>query len=290
MKPRNESGSFVLSDVAATSLVTLYCRAIESQTQHPILSDPKAVELVETLNQTLSGSRDKLHRKLVSGKLEKILVMSIAIRAKRYDEYVRAFLARTPNAVVVNIGCGLDTRFWRIDNGQVRFYDLDLPEVIAVKKHFFQENERYHFISSSVLDDEWIISLQQQEKGHFLFVVEGVFMYLHEEDVKSLVLTLQSHFPGSELVCEVFHKRWLSKFLKPLVNAKMQKRQGLGKDAMFHFGIHESDEMEKWNSGIQFLDDWSYFDAYEKKLGFLRIFRHIKLFRNTLWTVHYRLN
>ena len=124
---KNELGSFVLSDVAATSLVMLYCRALESQTQNPILSDPKAVEVVETLNQALSDSHDTLHRKLVSGKLENILVMSIAIRAKRYDEYVRAVLARTPHAVVVNIGCGLDTRFWRIDNGQVRFYDLDLP-------------------------------------------------------------------------------------------------------------------------------------------------------------------
>ena len=200
---KNELESFVLSDVASTSLVTLYCRAIESQTRNPILSDPKAVEVVETLNQALSGSRDTLHRKLVSGKLEHILVMSIAIRAKRYDEYVRRFLARTPHAVVVNIGCGLDTRFWRIDNGQVRFYDLDLPEVVTVKKHFFQENERYHFISSSVLDDEWITSLRQQEQGPFLFVAEGVFMYLYEEDVKSFVVTLQSHFPGSELVCEV---------------------------------------------------------------------------------------
>ena len=290
MKPKNGLTSFTLSDVAATSLVTLYCRAIESQTQNPILSDPKAVELVETLNQALSGSHDKLHRKLVSGKLEKILVMSIAIRAKKYDEYVRAFLARTPNAVVVNIGCGLDTRFWRIDNGLVHFYDLDLPEVIEVKKRFFQETERYHFISSSVLDDDWITSLRQHEQDPFLFVAEGVFMYLHEEDVKSLVLTLQSHFPGSELVCEVFNKLWLSKLLKPLVNAKMQKRLGIGKEAIFHFGIGDSRDMENWNSGIQLLDDWSYFDAYEKKLGFLRMFRHVRLFRNTLWTVHYRLN
>jgi O-methyltransferase involved in polyketide biosynthesis len=129
--------------------------------------------------------------------------------------------------------------------------------------------------SSSVLDDEWITSLRQQEQGPFLFVAEGVFMYLHGEDVRSLVLKLQSHFPGSEFVCEVFNKLWLSKFLKPLVNAKMQKRQGLGKEATFHFGIGESHDMENWNAGIQFLDDWSYFDAYEKKLGFLRILKEL---------------
>jgi O-methyltransferase involved in polyketide biosynthesis len=87
------------------------------------------------------------------------------------------------------------------------------------------------------LNYDWIPLIQQHEKGPFLFVAEGVFMYLHKEDVKSLVLTLQSQFPGSELVCEVVNKLWLSKFLKPLMYAKMQKRLGLGKDAIFHFGI-----------------------------------------------------
>jgi len=100
---------------------------------------------------------------------------------------------------VVNIGCGLDTRFHRVDNGRVNFYDLDFPEVMEIKKKFISENDRYHFISSSVLDDDWMMELKKHD-GPFMFLAEGVFMYLFKDDVKSLVLKLQSQFPGSELV------------------------------------------------------------------------------------------
>ena len=70
----------------------------------------------------------------------------------------------------------------------------------------------------------------------------------------------------------------------------MQKRTYLGKDAVFHFGIKDSREMENWNPGIQLLDDWSYFDSQEDKLGWLRLFKNVELFRKTQWTVHYKLN
>lgn len=278
-----------IGDVAATSFVTLYCHAIESQAKDPILDDPKAVEITHELNKILCGSKNRLDKDLIKGKLRKEMVIHIAIRAKQYDKYVCDFLENSPDGIVVNIGCGLDSRFLRVDNGRVIFYDLDLPEVIDIKKQFFKENERYHFISSSVLDHEWM-SIVAEHEGPFLFMAEGVFMYLHREDVQSLILKLKSEFPGSELVCEVFNSLWLRKPLKRLMDFKMQHQLHLGKDATFHFGIRDSEEMEEWHSGIQFIDDWSYFDSEEKKLGLLKFFRNIKLFRKTQWTVHYKLN
>jgi methyltransferase (TIGR00027 family) len=278
-----------ISDVAATSFVTLYCHAIESQSKHPILDDPKAVEITLELNKILSGSIKRLSRDLVQGKLKKQLVIHIAIRAKQYDRYVSDFLEHSPDGIVVNIGCGLDSRFLRVDNGRVIFYDLDLPEVIKIKKQFFEENERYHFISSSVLDHEWM-SIVAKHKGPFLFLAEGVFMYLHQEEVQSLILKLQSEFPGTELVCEVVNSLWLTKPLKKIMNFKMQKELHLGKDATFHFGIRDSQEMEEWHTGIELLDDWSYFDSEEKKLGLIKIFEKVEFLRKTQWTVHYRLN
>ena len=278
-----------ISDVAATSFVTLYCHAIESQSKDPILDDQKAVEITRELNKILLVSENRLDKDLVKGKLKKELVIHVAIRAKQYDRYVRDFLENSPDGIVVNIGCGLDSRFLRVDNGRVMFYDLDLPEVIEIKKLFFEENERYHFISSSVLNHEWM-SIVLEHEGPFLFVAEGVFMYLDPQDVQSLILKLQSKFPGSELVCEVFNSLWLRKPLKRMMNYKMQHQLHLGKDATFHFGIRDSQEMEEWHAGIEFLDDWSYFDSEEKKLGWLKMFRNIEFFRKTQWTVHYRLN
>jgi O-methyltransferase involved in polyketide biosynthesis len=189
----------------------------------------------------------------------------------------------------VNIGCGLDSRFIRIDNGRVVLYDLDLPEIIAIKKAFFLETERYHMVASSVLDFGWMATVLRH-KGPFLFMAEGVFMYLDGKDVRSLVLEIQKKFPGSELVCEVVNSVWLSSPLKKILDFKMQRQVHIGKDAMFRSGIRDGREMEQWHAGIQFLDEWSYFDSKEEKLGWLKFLRHIELFRKTQWTVHYRLN
>jgi O-methyltransferase involved in polyketide biosynthesis len=278
-----------ISDVAATSFLTLYCHAIETRSVDPILSDPKSVEIATELNKTLSRSEHPLERTLVSGTLDRRLVVHIAIRAKKYDDYVRDFLLRFPDGIVVNIGCGLDSRFLRIDNGRVVFYDLDLPEIIAIRKNFYRETDRYCLIASSVLDYGWMAHVRQH-RGPFLFVAEGVFMYLDGNDVRSLVLEIQKTFPGSELVCEVENSFWLSPLPKKMLKYKLQHQFHLGKDAIFRSGIRDSHEMEQWHTGIQFLDDWSYFDSGEKKLGWLRVLRHIELIRKTQWTVHYRLN
>ncbi|ODS34978.1 hypothetical protein BEH94_02795 [Candidatus Altiarchaeales archaeon WOR_SM1_SCG] len=278
-----------IGDVAATSFVTLYCHALETMSKEPVLNDPKAVEVTRELNKILSKSKNKLERDLSEGKLKKSMVVHIAIRAKQYDKYVSDFLKESPGGVVVNIGCGLDSRFFRIDNKKVIFYDLDLPEVIEIKKHFFRETKRYKLIASSVLDYNWM-SVVAKHKGPFLFIAEGVFMYLHRSDVKSLVLKLQKEFPGSDLVCEVVNSLWVDTPLKKIVNFKMQRELHLGKGTTFNFGIRGSREMEEWSPGIKFLDEWSYFESNEKKLGLLKIFKHFGLLNRTQWTVHYKLN
>lgn len=278
-----------IGDIAATSLVTLYCHALETLSDDPILRDPKSVEITTELNRTLSRSEHALDRILTAGTLDRNLVVHIAIRAKKYDEYARVFLQRNPDGVIVNIGCGLDSRFLRIDDGRVVFYDLDLPEIITIKKTFFAETDRYHMIASSVLDFDWMTPLLRHT-GPFLFMAEGVFMYLDGQDVQTLVVKIQHTFPGSELVCEVFNSLWLAFPLRKLAEYKMQRRMHLGKDAMFRSGIRDSREMEQWHAGIRFLDDWSYFDSEEKKLGWLGVLKHIELVRKTQWTVHYLLN
>ncbi len=278
-----------IGDVASTSFITLYCHAFETLSVNPILSDPKSVEIMTALNKTFSRSGDTLVKALVTGALDRRLVVHIAIRAKKYDEYARDFLEKYPEGVIVNIGCGLDSRFLRVDNGKAIFYDLDLPEIIRIRKDFFEETERYHLIASSVLDGDWM-AVVRQHRGPFLFMAEGVFMYLEARDVRLLVLKLQETFPGSELVCEVVNAFWLRPPLKKILDYKLRKQVHLGKDATFRSGLSDGREMELWHTGLQFLDEWSYFDSDEKKLGWLKLFRHIGFIRKTQWTVHYRLN
>jgi len=276
--------------VAATSLITLYCHALESQSENPIIVDPKAVELIQLFNPELAQSENKLHRRMAIGKLDQKMIVYIAVRTRRYDQYVKDFLKQSPPGIIVNIGCGFDTRFYRIDNGQVDFYDLDFPEIIEIKQKFLPENSRYHFIPSSVLNYEWMERLYRPKNQTVMFVAEGVFPYLHTAEVKALVLKLQAEFPGSEFVCEVFNALWLAKPWKRMIDFKMQRELHMGQGVTFNFGIRDSQEMEQWNSDLEFLDDWTCLDEPEPKIGWLRMLRHLELFRKTQWTVHYRLN
>ena len=136
---------------------------------------------------------------LAQGKLDSRLVVHLALRARKYDAYAQKFLTKYPDGVVVNLGCGMDTRFFRVDNGHFHLYDLDLPEVITLKRQLLQETDRYHFIGQSVLDFEWIEELKEVwGKRPLLFLAEGLFMYLQPVPVKDLVLKLRETFPGSE--------------------------------------------------------------------------------------------
>ena len=282
--------SLTLSDVETTGLLTLYCHALESLSPNPILKDDKAVEITQQLTPLLAGSKNRLLRKLAAHEVDQRLVVHIALRARQYDQYAKNFIDRNPEGIIVNLGCGMDSRFYRIDNGRMIFFDLDLPEVIRFKKKVLAESERYRMIAASVFDYRWMDQVAQYGSRPVLFLAEGVFPYLEAGKVKSLVLELQSRFPGSELVCEVVKEIWVKQPLRTLVNIKLQRQVGLGKEAVYRFGISSSREMETWNAGIRFIDDWSYFDTNHEKLGWMGWLGKSKFLRKLQWTVHYRLN
>jgi O-methyltransferase involved in polyketide biosynthesis len=187
------------SDISETLLIPLYARAIESKSENPILIDKKAIEITNQLNSVFSKSESKLHRNLSKGKLRRKLDVTLSMRTKKFDEYVKEFLKKSPDGIVVEIGCGLSTRFERIDNEKVIWYDLDFPDVIDIRKYFFKENNRYHFIESSALEFNWLNKLDNKKGKNILFIAEGVFMYLFENDVKSLILKIQENFTNCEL-------------------------------------------------------------------------------------------
>jgi methyltransferase (TIGR00027 family) len=279
----------VLSDVAETGLLTFYCHVIESQSQNPILKDQKAVKIAQRLNPVIANSPNRLLRNLAVGKIKDELVVHINLRAKKYDDYARAFLASNPKGIIVNLGCGMDSRFDRIDNGKLIFFELDLPEMIAFKKQFFQQTDRYHMMGVSVFDYSWMDQVKKVGKRPVLFLAEGLFMYLDGKKVKDLVLELQARFPGSELVCEVVTAFFTRKPWDRMVALKLNQQLGVGKGAAFTFGIRNSREMETWHSGIEFLDDWSYFDTRHPRLGWVGIMGKMKFMRKVQYTVHYRL-
>lgn len=277
-----------LSDVSETMLLTLYARVMESKSANAMLVDEKAVELFERLKPLVAETKGELYRKVIEGDLPDTLQYTMALRARHFDRQTRDFLQRHPDGVIVNLGCGLDTRFFRLDDGRLHLFDLDLPDVIALKRQLLPETDRYQMIASSVLDFGWMDELAGERP--YLFLAEGLFMYLPLNDVKGLVLALQDRFPGCELVCEVFNSSWLHGWRGSIMKRKLQNNMSMGSNAMFQSGIADSDSMEQWRSGIELLDDWSFADADEPKLGVLRLMRHWAMFRKLQWAVHYRLD
>jgi len=288
-KQKLYNGIININDISETLLIPLYARAIESKSKNPIIFDRKAINITDNLNQFFIKSESELHKKLRKGKLRKKLPESLSLRTRKFDQYVLDFIKSKKNPIIVELGCGLSTRYDRIIKKNIRFYDLDLPDVIEIRKSFFQEKDNYRFISSSVLDFKWM-DILPNNNCNFLFIAEGLFMYLYEEEVKKLVIQLQKKFPGCHLVCEVANMYIIKTLRKKIWRKKFQRDFNLKKNAIFNFGINDSTDFEKWNKGINFLDEWTYFDDEDNKLGWINLLGRIKKFRKTQWIVHYILN
>lgn len=278
-----------ISAVSETLFMPLYALALESQSRHPIMVDEGAVELTQRLNEAFAASDKGVYKRLVRGNLPKMLVSSLTLRIRHYDRCVRDFLDRQPEGIVVNLGCGLNERCRRVDNGRVRCYDLDLPEVIALRRQLLPETDRWHFIATSVLDMAWFDALPDEPGQRFLFVAEGLFMYLPADDVRTLVTTLHERYPGAELIAEIAHQKIVRMMQGRLGRGKFRRQFGMSQNVVYHFGLEDSRQMEAWALGIKFLDDWTYFDEDEPKLGWIRLFAWLALVRRAQWTARYRL-
>lgn len=246
-----------LEGVSETLLMTLYARARESQRPNAMIKDEKAVAMVDQL--ACDFSRLRMHRH------DEIAVI---MRMRRFDNYVRDFLTRNPDAVVVHIGCGLDTRFERVDNGHVEWFDLDLPDVIELRQKLIgSESNRYHTLATSVFDDNWLAELSRYKPRPFMFLAEGVFPYFEEAQVKSLFLKLRDHFPGSELVCDAHTPFVIWADNLQLAFARVKAR--------LHWRLKRGKDVESWGAGISLLDEWNY---YEDDDPHLKAFRWVRLF------------
>jgi len=274
-----------INDISQTAFLTLQCHAMDARSAHPVLNDRSAIQTLEKLKEAFGSVNTKLYRRIKHDKVRNSLVAHIVIRAKQYDDYIRDYLSRYPEAAVINIGCGLDDRFSRIDNGSVAFYDLDLPDIMDMKKQIFPPGGRYRQISQSVFSYDWMEGI---DGTHVILVAEGVFMYCEEKDVKALFRQLQMKFRNPEIVFEAVNKKWLSGWRRKVMEIKLKKEMKLGEATLFRFGISDSDEIETWEPGYRLLEEWSYFDS--PNISFLlKLFGQIGTVRKTQWTVRYVL-
>jgi O-methyltransferase involved in polyketide biosynthesis len=263
-----------LAGVAETLLIPLYVRALETERPDALLKDERAVALVAQMRPAFSRI-DEL-------KLDEGDRLAIVLRNREFDRNARAFMTQHPQAVVVHIGCGLDARFDRVDDGRVEWYDLDLPEVIELRrKHVATVGRRHHLVACSVFDGQWLDMLSVHHARPILFMAEGVLMYFEEVQVKSLVLTLRERFAGAELVFDAF-----TPCLVRMNNLRM-RRTKLG--ARYGWGLKRAKDIETWSPGIRLLTEWFPFSRPEPRLASLRWVRYVPPLAKVMGVFHYQL-
>lgn len=260
-----------LTGVPETLLIPLYQRAQESQLPDALVKDDKAVEIVQKLD--FDPSRFKL---------QKHDIVALALRIREFDRFTRDFLKAHPDGVVVHIGCGLDTRFERVDNGQAEWFDLDLPEVIDLRRKLIgDEGGRYHLLPFSVLDPAWIEQVVAYKPHPFLFIAEGVLPYFEETQVKWLVRTLHATFSGAEMVFDA-HTPWV--VWGDNLQLKFSKIS-----ARLKFTLKHGRDVEQWSPGIRLLEEWHYYGTDEPRVRPFRFMYNISFLRNSTGIFHFRL-
>jgi O-methyltransferase involved in polyketide biosynthesis len=263
-------GDHELSEVSETLFIPLFFRAVESKEQDPIVRDERAPALLERISYDFSHCENLA--------LDRVFTL---MRSREFDRCARAFLAEHPSSVVVEIGCGLDDRLSRVDNEKVDWYNLDLPEVIALRTKLLGEEKRCKSIACSILDPSWLEQVRARPGDPCLFLAEGVLVYFDESKARRIVLTLRDRYPGSKLVFDT-----LSPFM-----VWMKRLEPGTKDAamLVRWALRSDRELERWGEGLRLLGSWNYFSQREPRLGWASLLRFFPPIARGARILRYRL-
>lgn len=184
-----------LGEIQRTLFIPLVGRSRHTTRKRAVLRDPKAAEIVASLSQDFG--QDLREYGAIWGE------WAMVLRTATFDAWVHDFLAQHPDGTVVELGTGLNSRFERVDNGRVHWVDLDLPDVIELRRRFFTDTDRRRMVAASVLDSDWFSQVTELP-GPYLFVTEGVLVYLPPERVKAALGAIAGRFPSCLLALDAY--------------------------------------------------------------------------------------
>jgi len=223
-----------------TLLITLYAKAMESELPDSLLRDRFSRRAVAQIDYDFA----RLH----IGRAEQV---GIALRAKLFDDWVRDFLARYPACVVLQLGCGLDSRVLRIDPpATVQWFELDFPEVIALRERLYPARENCHLLASSLTSPDWWRALPSGRP--VLILSEGVLPYVPADEVPRLLRGLVAHFGQGELALDGYSRLGI----RLLQWNRMIRRPG----AVLHWAIAEPQELQRQVPGLRFVEAIAAYD------------------------------
>lgn len=230
-----------MGDVQETALIPLAVRANETRSKNPRILDKKAVEITDTL-----GVDTKKFDKMVTHEC-------VVARTILFDDTVRKLLKKYPDAVCINMGCGLDNRFERVDNGRIQWFNVDLPDSIAVRKKIYEETEREHMVAGNILETDWLKAIPKERTT--IIIAEGLFMYFSKEQVKTLLNQITQNFDSGFLVVELM----LQKMMKEKMHDTVKNTS-----AKFGWGTTSGAELLPLNEKLKLLREISFSEQMKK--------------------------
>ena len=198
-----------LGAVQQTLFIPLAARARETGRRRPVLRDPKAVEMVRSIDFDEAAYGRRWGPGFVT-----------LLRTLVFDWWVRQFLVQNPAGTVVELGTGLNTRFERTDNGTAHWVDLDLPDTIELRRRFFEDTDRRQMVAASLTGEDWMAAVEQRPAPYF-FVSDGVLAYLDEADVTGTLSRIAGRFPGAMVAFDTYPRVTLNQ------QHKMAERRGM---------------------------------------------------------------
>jgi O-methyltransferase involved in polyketide biosynthesis len=231
-----------LTPVEKTLLITLTGRALDAHTKHSLLGDDLAADVLDRLGPAATI------------KLSGTLKIAAPIRSKMLDDIVAGFVAAHPDAVVVELGCGLETRMHRIAApATVDWYDVDLPDVIALRRRLIPELDRSHLVAASLTDPRWLDDIPRDRP--VIAVADGVLGFLTETDNRQILGALTDHFTAGGELAFVAYTRIAAKLMGALpVQFDVLRQVGIPKGYQ-GFGFDDPRELEQLNPRLTFVEE-----------------------------------
>jgi len=230
-----------LSGPARTMLSTLYCKALDAGREHPVLGDRFAKDAVDRIEFDWDGL-----------KITDRWTPLVTVRTAQYDIWAAEFLADHPRATVVHLGCGLDSRVFRLAPGSgVEWYDVDYPDVIELRKQVYPDRPGCNLLATSATDPSWLDEIPADRP--VLLLAEGISMYLTERDGIDLLQHVVDRFGAGELQIDFYN--WLT--IRSQKTHRMQRQSG----ARLHWSVNSPNEVLSRVSGIRLHNAVTFFDA-----------------------------
>ena len=247
-----------LSPLERTALLTQYARALDSRWPRPILGDTLADDIVEKIDYDFAALG-----------VPASVVCQSALRAKMLDDRVRTFTAEHPDAVVVDLGAGVDTGLFRVDPpATVGWYSVDLPRVVALRDEVMPTNEQAHSVATSVANDDWPDTIPADRPA--MVIADGLFAFLSEPVIVGLFRRITDYFGSGELAFNDYGRiGWFSRVAVKLAPQQMFSDVGV---QWGYAGFKDARVPETWNPRLTLVEETSLAHAPEVDLfpGWIR--------------------